>query len=204
MRALLSTLVIATAVGAFQSPPPSANSALSTTALYEYIPSGFTKKQWAAFKAKEKKEKDAKNLGRLGPRGFQSRSMQSFQEALERGEADHLMPMFNAKEKLKRGEIKQTDIPYMQRGGAWDNSDVRGAKKKNWLASDKTYDPKKYTTASILGEGPGLDWTGKRDRQGPKGPVSGVKLSKNYKPPNINTMGGASNETPKKKRFGFF
>jgi len=109
MRALLSTLVIATAVGAFQSPPPSANSALSTTALYEYIPSGFTKKQWAAFKAKEKKEKDAKNLGRLGPRGFQSRSMQSFQEALERGEADHLMPMFNAKEKLKRGEIKQTE-----------------------------------------------------------------------------------------------
>ena len=54
-----------------------------------------------------------------------------------------------------------------------------------------------------MGEGPGLDWTGKRDRQGP-GPVSGVKLSKNYKPPNINTMGGASKETPKKKRFGFF
>lgn len=26
------------------------------------------------------------NLGRLGPKGFQSRSMQSFQEALERGE----------------------------------------------------------------------------------------------------------------------
>ena len=91
MRALLSTLAIATAVGAFQCPPPSANSALSTTALYEYIPSGFTKKSWAEFKANEKKQKEAKNLGRLGPRGFKSRSMQSFQEALERGEADHLV-----------------------------------------------------------------------------------------------------------------
>jgi len=35
--------------------------------------------------------------------------------------------------------------------------------------------------------------------------VSGVKLSKNYKAPNINTMkDGGNKETPKKKRFGFF
>ena len=47
---------------------------------------------WAEFKKKEAAQKKA-NLGRSGPRGFQSRSMQSFQEALERGEADHLMPM---------------------------------------------------------------------------------------------------------------
>ena len=42
------------------------------------------------------------------------------------------MPVFNAKEKLARNEIKLEDIPYMQRGGAWDNSDVKGAKKLPW------------------------------------------------------------------------
>jgi len=97
MRALLPTLMIATTVGAFQSVLPSANNAFSTTALYEYIPSGFTKKSWADFKLKEKKEEETRNLGRLGPRGFQSRSMQSFQEALERGEADHLVGTAKAK-----------------------------------------------------------------------------------------------------------
>jgi hypothetical protein len=35
-------------------------------------------------------------------KGFQSRSFQSFQEALEQGEAAHLMPVFNAKERIKR------------------------------------------------------------------------------------------------------
>jgi hypothetical protein len=29
------------------------------------------------------------------------------------------MPVFNAKEKVKKGELKLEDIPYMQRGGAW-------------------------------------------------------------------------------------
>jgi hypothetical protein len=54
--------------------------------------------------------------GRMGPKGFKSRSMQSFQEALERGEAEHLLPVFNAKQKIARGELKEEDIPYMQRG----------------------------------------------------------------------------------------
>ena len=52
----------------------------------------------------------------MGPKGFQSRSMQSFQEALERGEAEHLLPVFNAKQKVARGELRKEDIPYMQRG----------------------------------------------------------------------------------------
>ena len=52
-----------------------------------------------------------KNLGGLGPRGFKSRSFQSFQEALERGEAEHLMPVFNAKEKVRTGKLKVEDIP---------------------------------------------------------------------------------------------
>lgn len=52
----------------------------------------------------------------MGPKGFKSRSMQSFQEALERGEAEHLLPVFNAKQKIASGQLKQEDIPYMQRG----------------------------------------------------------------------------------------
>lgn len=58
-------------------------------------------------------------------------------QALERGETGHLMPVFNAKERVKKGELKVEDIPYMQRGGNWDNSDVKGAKKAKWLPSDK-------------------------------------------------------------------
>ena len=161
---------------------------------------------WAEFKKKEAEKKKA-NLGRVGPKGFQSRSMQSFQEAMERGEATHLMPMCNAKEKLKAGKIKKEDIPYMQRGGSWDDSDVSGAKKKNWLKSDKKYASGgflKSQSVSILGEGKGLDWTGKQSRSGP---TSGVKLGKNYKAPTVSQLkgGGATTDKPKKKKniFGF-
>jgi len=189
------------------TPPSSTSSTSSSTVLYEYIPTGFTKESWAKFKkAEAEKNKKTPNLGRVGPKGFQSRSMQSFQEALERGEADHLLPVFNAKEKLARGEIKKQDIPYMQRGGAWDNSDVKGAQKKNWLSSDKAYAAggyKKSQSVSILGEGAGLDWTGTRQTTGPA--QSGVKLGKNYKAPNVSQMkGDAPEKKPKKGMFGFF
>ena len=108
--ALVATAVVSTS--AFQ--PPAAQTRSSSTQLWEYIPSGFTKDSWAAFKAKEKKQKEdqiKKNLGRVGPKGFQSRSFQSFQEALERGEAKHMMPVEFAKERLAKGEIKMEDIP---------------------------------------------------------------------------------------------
>ena len=98
----------------FQQPITSTGTARASTSLYEYIPSGFTKESWAKFKAKEQKKKDEqakKNLGRMGPKGFQSRSFQSFQEALERGEATHMMPVENAEERLRKGEIKLEDIP---------------------------------------------------------------------------------------------
>mmetsp|Transcript_24557 Transcript_24557/g.45146 ORF Transcript_24557/g.45146 Transcript_24557/m.45146 type:complete len:131 (+) Transcript_24557:1-393(+) len=130
--------------------------------------------------------------------------MQSFQEALERGEAAHLLPMFDAKERLRKGEIKKEDIPYMQRGGAWDDSDVKGAKQKKWLSSDKDYAGggfRKSQSVSILGEGGGLDWTGKKERTGP---VQGVKLGRNYKAPTVTQMKGGVTEKPKKKMFGFF
>lgn len=182
----------------------------SLTRLYGYVPSGFTPEQYKKFKETEAKKAAAKkNLGGMGPRGFKSRSMQSFQEAMERGEAKHLMPVFNAKEKVKRGELKVEDIPYMQRGGNWDNSDVKGAKKKSWLKSDKDYSAggfKKEQSVSIFGKGEGLDWTGKRSRAGPAESVVGAapKFGKNYKAPNVNNMKKNDSGNEKKKLFGLF
>ena len=94
-------------------------------------------------------------------------------------------------------------------GGAWDNSDVKGAKKKRWLSSDKDYADggfKKSQSISILGEGQGLDWTGKRNKTGPgMSTVKPGKFTKNYQAPNVNAIkGGGAVEKPKKKMFGFF
>jgi hypothetical protein len=88
--------------------------------------------------------------------------------------------MFNAKEKLKKGAIKEEDIPYMQRGGSWDNADIKGAKKKAWTAFDKNYQ------ASFTPAKP--DWTGTVER---KGPMS----NKNQKQPQ---------QPQTKKLFGLF
>ena len=74
----------------------------------------------------------------------------------------------------------------MQRGGAWDNSDVKGAKRKRWLPSDKEYASggyRKEQSVSIFGIGEGLDWTGSRNRSGPA---------------------NASSDKSKKKFFGMF
>lgn len=71
----------------------------TSTSLNGYIPDGFTKESYAKFKKEEAAKKAKKNLGRMGPKGFKSRSFQSFQEALERGEAEHLLPVMNAKER---------------------------------------------------------------------------------------------------------
>ncbi len=95
----------------------------------------------------------------------------------------------------------------MQRGGSWDNSDVKGAKKARWLKSDVEYANGRYsdqTSFSILGVGSGLDWTGKNARKGPSETVqtTAPKFAKNYKPPNVKDM--QQKETPKKKFFGLF
>ena len=120
MRATTTLSVFATtfaAVAAFQSAAPQSaisRVSTSTTTLHEYIPTGFTKESWGKFKAAEQKKKDdlaKKNLGRVGPKGFQSRSFQSFQEALERGETTHLLPVENAQERIRKGELKPEDIP---------------------------------------------------------------------------------------------
>lgn len=114
-----TTLAAATA---FQGSTPQSVSRVGTTTLYEYIPTGFTKESWGKFKAAEQKKKDElakKNLGRVGPKGFQSRSFQSFQEALERGETTHLLPVENAQERIRKGELKPEDIPVSNGGGVW-------------------------------------------------------------------------------------
>lgn len=111
MKLSVVTVLVVAVVGAsaFQSSSiPS--SSVSSTSLFGYVPDGFTPESYKKFKEAEAKKK-ARNLGALGPKGFQSRSMQSFQEAMERGEATHLMPMFNAQEKLKSGKIRKEDIP---------------------------------------------------------------------------------------------
>ena len=74
--------------------------------------------------------------------------------------AEHLLPVLNAKEKVRRGIIKPEDIPYMQRGNgaSWDNSDVKGAKRKEWNEKDKAY--------AANGSKDTIDWTGRNPRQG--------------------------------------
>ena len=108
MRAftLSTVLLLAAGANAFTNQPLSTVRANEVAVNMAYVPDGFTPAEYKKFKAEEAKKKATKNLGKLGPRGFQSRSMQSFQEALERGEADHLLPVFNAQEKIKRGEIR--------------------------------------------------------------------------------------------------
>lgn len=139
----------------------------SVGALNAYVPDGLSPQEYQKIKAEDKK-KIGKDLGRLGPRGFKSRSMQAWQEAFERGETGHSFAPFGYREKVQRGEIKKEDVPYMVRGGSWDNSDVPGAKRLRWLKTDKDYAKggyKKEQSVSLIGSGPGLDWTGTRKRE---------------------------------------
>ena len=125
---------------------------------------------------KEKAELKQKKLGAFGPQSFKSRSLLAFQTDLEKGKANHLMPVFNAKAKLKAGKIKQEDIPYMQRLGSWDGSDVGKRTKGN--EKDQKYDANAQSGR--------LDWMGRSIPTGPKS-------NQAKKAP-----------TPPKKKFGWF
>merc|ERR1719392_436933 len=106
-----------------------------------YVPDGLSPAQWKAMQQKEKAKAAAANNAKNGARGFKSRSFKSFQESLERGENAKNFALFDAKKKLARGEIKMQDIPYMQRAnGAWDNSDVKGAKIRRRTAEDDDFE----------------------------------------------------------------
>jgi hypothetical protein len=73
--------------------------------------------QYRKLQAKENEQKVKKQFGAFGPQSFKSRSLQSFQQDLEKGKAGHLMLVMNAKDLVKRGKLKPEDVPYMQRGG---------------------------------------------------------------------------------------
>ena len=126
-----------------------------------YVPDGFTPEQWRKKQAAEKEKEKSKKYAAFGPQSFKSRSLQAFQSELEQGKASHLMPVMFAKDRVKKGELKPEDVPYMQRGGAWDNADVKGAKKKQWNSVDKKYE-------SIEGTARKVDWTGQQARRGPQ------------------------------------
>jgi hypothetical protein len=122
-----------------------------------------TPEQYKKLKAQEAAANAKKKLGAFGPQSFKSRSLQSFQTDLEQGKTGHLLPVFNAKQLVKAGKIKEEDIPYMQRGGSWDNSDVKSAKKKEWNDIDKKYNANQSPSA--------VDWMGANTRRGPAQPV---------------------------------
>ena len=85
----------------------------------EYIPEGFTKKQWEDLKSKEA-ENNKKNLGQLGVGKFKSRSF----EAWQKSGGKHLFP-------VNPNDSKYEERPYMQRrGGDWEGKDLndRGLK----------------------------------------------------------------------------
>jgi len=89
--------------------------------------------------------------------------MQAWQEAHKKGLAGHVFAPIGYRQQLKQGTIKLENIPYMVRGGSWDNFDVCGSRQLKWLKMDKDYangSYKKEQSISILGSGPGLDWTG--------------------------------------------
>ena len=85
--------------------------------------------EWKKIQDKEKKQRTGKNFGAGGARGFKSRSFNSFVDAMERGEATHLFAV--NPDEVRKGNIALKDVPYMQRGGSWDNSDLKG--KKGWM-----------------------------------------------------------------------
>jgi len=121
---LLATLV-ATALALV----PPATTAPGLTKLSAYVPSGMSAAEWKKIQEKEKKQRTGKNFGAGGARGFKSRSFNSFVDAMERGEATHLFAV--NPDLVRKGEIALKDVPYMQRGGSWDNSDLKG--KKGWM-----------------------------------------------------------------------
>lgn len=159
-RNVVTCLALLTSASAFLAPGASSAAVVRASTLdplFAYVPDGMTAEQWADLQKKEKTAASAngRNLGRLGARGFKSRSFKAFHEAMENGEAGHNFALFDAEGKVARGEIKREDIPYMQRaGGSWDDSDVKSAKKKKWTSYDKFYAAggyKKELSAGIFG-----------------------------------------------------
>lgn len=117
MVALFALVAILCLVSTYSFTPPTAphGAVRHDTRLYEYIPSGMTKAQWEKQKAKEKAKTQGKNLGKVGVTSFKSRSFSEWQKS----GGKNLFPVDPTKVKNPK------DIPYMQRGGAPDDSDLK-------------------------------------------------------------------------------
>ncbi|CAM9303023.1 unnamed protein product [Scytosiphon promiscuus] len=122
-------------------------------------------------------------------------------QAWQESGAGHLFPV--DPKKVKSGEIPMDKVPYMQRGGAWDNSDLatkkgkeamlkktkakaekvvfnnkvsKGVAKKEWLQTDKEYAAggfRKEQSISIFGGTP-LPWVNQGGNKSP-----GVEMDNN-------------------------
>ena len=144
--------------------------------------------------------------------------MASFMRAQERGEAEHLFPVDPAK--VRTGEIPLKDVPYMQRGGSWTNSDLTG-KGKGWMNTgfgmyafndgkaktakankfDKMYNPgskRDGFSVGIFGEAGALDWTGRGARSG-GGAEAGSRATR-CPPSNFASRRGTSARPPRRHR----
>jgi hypothetical protein len=164
---LVGALLVAALVGTAHSFV--AYSMMSTThRLHAYVPDGLPSEEYRRIKDEEARRTRSKDLGRLGPRGFTSRSLRGWQVAFEKGQASHTFAPIKCKDQLQRGLIRKDDVPYMVRGGAWDNGDLGGGRRLKSSPHDREYARggyKREQSASLLGSGPGLDWTGARRAQ---------------------------------------
>eukprot|EP01083_Nonionella_stella_P126933 384443_1 len=68
-----------------------------------YVPSGMSSHEWHKIQRAEKRKHQSKNLAAFGPTSFKSRSLQGFQEDLEKGSSGHLFPAMFAKQRVKSG-----------------------------------------------------------------------------------------------------
>lgn len=154
----------------------------------EYIPDGLTKEAWEAIKAKERQQR--KDLGKVGTTRFKSRSFQAWHEA----GGQHLFPV--DPNDVKSGKIKLSEVPYMQRGGAWDDSDLvkkeKGIKVQQWSKTDKMYSTggeRRAQSINIFGTGANLPWQGRAkfvnpDAVDPKKEQAKYKRAATNLPPN--------------------
>lgn len=152
-------LVCVTFAGAFVMKSSSGVTRSRSGISMEYIPDGFTKKQWQELKAKEEAEKK-KNLGQLGVGKFKSRSF----EAWQKSGGKHLFP-------VDPNNSKYEERPYMQRrGGDWEGNDLKERGLKGFgqgtpyerLDLDNMYERAQkagmLNSVSIFGGAP-LPWT---------------------------------------------
>ncbi|KAI2494452.1 hypothetical protein MHU86_20061 [Fragilaria crotonensis] len=103
MKSTLALIAVCLATTqAFVATTPSTH---RLAALNAYVPAGLSAAEYKRIKEADQK-KMGNNLGGLGPRGFKSRSMQSWQEAYERGETGHSIAPFGYREALKKARSK--------------------------------------------------------------------------------------------------